>query len=88
MPLNPALVKPEILYPPVPRQPLTPEEVMRVTEGRHRVWMVLHFTSEYLRETAIMESTLGERFQLQEERVFTENDPVTVALYSRAEGAR
>jgi hypothetical protein len=47
MPLKPALVKLEIFYPPVPRQPLSPEEVMRVTEGRHRVWMVLHFTSDY-----------------------------------------
>jgi mannosyltransferase len=76
---------PEILYPPTPGQPLSREEVMNVTNGHKRVWLILHIAVEHPRETAIMESTLGELFQLREKRVFTGEDPITIELYSRVQ---
>lgn len=80
---------PDVLYPPTPpSRAVSREEVRSGISGRERIWLILHFASEHPRESAIIQSTLAETFQLQEQRVFPEKDSITVALYSRAETAR
>ena len=79
---------PEVLYPPTPGQPVSRDEVRKVTGGRDRVWLILHLASDRPRESSIIQSTLTETFQLQEQRIFPAEDSITVALYKRSETAR
>jgi mannosyltransferase len=76
---------PDVVYPPDPRRPVSPDEISSDTVGRQRVWLLLHDEEEKPDELATVESTLaGERFQPQEKRVFPGNIPITVVRYDRA----
>jgi uncharacterized membrane protein len=78
---------PDILYPPEPRQPVSAAEIRSVTSGRERIWLVLHIEAVDPRASAIIQSTLAEKYQLLEKRDFAGEDLITVALYGRAHGS-
>ncbi len=64
-------IAPDVLYPPDPWEPLNREEVMHVTGGRERVWLILHNESFHFKELAIIQSTLADtQFRPLEKRVF------------------
>jgi mannosyltransferase len=74
---------PDVLYPRDPWEPLSRQEVEKVTSGRLRVWLVLHNESFDASEETTIESTLNEKYKLAGERVFSgESVPITVELYS------
>lgn len=76
---------PSVLYPSSTGQPISRDEVRAVTRGRERVWLVLHFASDHPQELSIIQSTIAEGFQLEEQHVFTAGDPITIALYRRSD---
>jgi mannosyltransferase len=79
---------PDVLYPSATGQPLSRDEVRAVTRGRERVWLVLHFASDHPQELSIIQSTIAEGFQLEEQHVFTAGDPITILLYRHSGASR
>ena len=74
---------PDVLYPADPWEPLSREEVEKVTSGRQRVWLILHNEKFDPSETTTIESTLDENFKVVDEHVFSgEAIPITVKLYT------
>lgn len=77
---------PDVLYPGVP---LNEDELRQVTNGRKRVWLIMHLAlpvpgvAGHPREVSLIQSTLADTFQLVDKRVFPGEGPITVALYSR-----
>ena len=80
------IAAPDVLYPPEPRQPISRAEVRSVTSGRERVWLILHIEGIDPQASAIIQSTLAEKYQLLEKHEFSGEDLITVALYNRARG--
>jgi hypothetical protein len=74
---------PDVLYPPDPRRPVSHDELSSDTDGRERVWLVLHDEKEKPDELALVQSTLAEKLLPQEKRVFPGEIPITVVLYNR-----
>lgn len=79
---------PIVLYPSEARHPVSRDEVLRVTNGRPRVWLILCNESVNPQATAIMQSSMSEQFQKVDSRVFAGEDPITVTLYSRLDADR
>jgi len=79
---------PDVLYPPLLWKPVSREEVIQVSGARRRLWLILSDESDDPKALATIESTLAEGFQQQEKHVFTGEEPLTVALYSRPSGPR
>jgi mannosyltransferase len=75
---------PDVLYPPVPWQPVTRSEVEQVTFGRERVWLILHIDSINPQASANIQSTLNETYRVVDKHEFPGEDLITVALYNRA----
>jgi hypothetical protein len=74
---------PDVLYPADPWEPLSREEVEKVTSGRQRVWLILHNEKFDPVEATTIESTLDESFKMVDEHVFSgEAIPITVELYT------
>jgi hypothetical protein len=81
-----ATLAPDVLYPPDPWQPMTRGEIANVTDGRQRVWLVLHNESSHHRELALIQSTLSEiGFRPLEKSVFSGDPSIVIALYSRGQ---
>lgn len=76
-------VIPQVLYPPNPRRPVSHQELQSDTEGRDRVWLILHDEKRSPNELALVQSALAERLQPRETRTFPGEIPITVMLYSR-----
>lgn len=72
---------PDIWYPPVESPPLTREEVIQVTSGRKRVWLILFLVYVHPGRLAVVDSTLDQNFHLLEKQVVPGEKPVTVDLY-------
>lgn len=79
---------PVVLYPSEPRHPVSRDEVLRVTNGRPRVWLILCSQSVNPQAAATMQSTVSEQFQKLDSHVFAGEDPITVTLYSRPAAGR
>jgi mannosyltransferase len=79
---------PSVLYPSEPRHPVSRAEMLRVTKGRPRVWLIFCNESVNPQAAAIMQSTMSEQFQKIDSRVFAGEDPITVILYSRPDPRR
>ena len=79
---------PVVLYPSEPRHPVSHDEVLRVTNGRPRVWLILCNQSVNPQAAATMQSTVSEQFQKLDSHVFAGEDPITVTLYSRPAAGR
>jgi len=75
---------PDILYPPMPWRPISRAELEGDISGRKRVWLVLHIESMNPEKSAIVQSTIGERLQLQEKKLFPGEDLITVELFTEA----
>jgi mannosyltransferase len=81
-----ATMAPDVLYPPDPWEPLSREEIMHVTSGRKRVWLILHNESFNPKDSAVIQSTLTDTsFRSLEKHVFAGDPSITVALYGRAQ---
>ena len=74
---------PDVLYPSDPRRPINHYEVTSDPVGRERVWLLLHGEKDRPDELAVLQSTLGERFQPQEMITFPGKIWITVVLYVR-----
>lgn len=79
---------PDVLYPTVPPQPVSSDEVRQVTSGRERIWLILHIDSINPKASAIIQSTLAEQYRLVEKREFPGEDLITVDLYRRTTAGR
>lgn len=78
-------VAPDILYPPISGwRPVSRAELEGDISGRKRVWLILHIESMDPEKSAVIQSTLAERLQLQEKRLFPGEDLITVELFSQA----
>jgi uncharacterized membrane protein len=80
---HPLVHAPTVLYPSVPRYPVSRDEVLHVTNGRRRVWLILCNASVNPQAAATVQSSLEDRFQRIDSRVFPGEDPITVSLYRR-----
>jgi 4-amino-4-deoxy-L-arabinose transferase-like glycosyltransferase len=78
-----AIAAPEVLYPPVPWQPVTHAEVQQVTSGHERVWLILHIDMINPPASSTIQSTLGETYRVVDKHEFPGEDLITVALYNR-----
>jgi len=78
-----AISAPDVLYPPLPWQPVTRAEVQQVTSGHERVWLILHIDSINPQSSATIQSTLAETYQVVDKHEFPGEDLITVALYDR-----
>jgi mannosyltransferase len=78
-----AIAVPDILYPPLPWEPVTRAEIQQVTSGHERVWLILHIDSINPQASATIQSTLGETYQMVDKHEFPGEDLITVALYDR-----
>ena len=67
-----------------PWRPVSRAELEGDISGRKRVWLILHIESMDPEKSAIIQSTLAERLQLQEKRMFPGEDLITVELFSQA----
>jgi hypothetical protein len=76
------------LYPPDPRRPISRDEITSDIAGRQRIWLLLHDEKGKPSELAEVQSTIGEQFQAGEKQVFPGEIPITVVLYTRAQGAK
>ena len=74
---------PVVLYPSVQRRPVSHEEMLRVTAGRQRVWLILCNEFVNPQTAATVQSSLQEQFQRMDTHTFTGEDPITIALYTR-----
>jgi hypothetical protein len=74
---------PDVLYPPIPWQPVSRAEVQHVISGRERVWLILHIDSINPQASATIQSTLGETYRVVDKHEFPGEDLITVALYDR-----
>jgi mannosyltransferase len=72
---------PDVLYPPLPWQPVTRGEIEQVTSGHERVWLILHIDSINPQASATIQSTLGETYRIVDKQEFPGEDLITVALY-------
>lgn len=79
---------PSVLYPTEPRRPVSRDEVLRVTKGWPRVWLIFCNESVNPQAAATMQSSMSEQFQNVDSRVFAGEDPITVTLYSRPDAGR
>jgi mannosyltransferase len=83
-----AAAAPEILFPSALGRPLSREEVRSDIYSRKRVWLILHMNSDSPALTELIQSTLAEKLQLQEENIFPSGDAITVALYAQPQTSR
>lgn len=83
-----SILAPSVLYPTEPRHPVSRDEVLRVTKGRPRVWLIFCNESVNPQAAATMQSTMSEQFQKVDSGVFAGEDPITVTLYSRPDPDR
>jgi mannosyltransferase len=75
---------PDVLYPPYDAaRPVSRGEIGTDTAGRARIWLLLHDEHDKPNELAVVRSALAETLQLQSERAFPGEIPITVALYGR-----
>jgi mannosyltransferase len=75
---------PPVLYPTVPPQPASSDQIQRLTGDRTRVWLILCNQSVAPETATMIQSTLEKHFLRRESRMFPGEDPITVLLYSRA----
>ena len=73
---------PDVLYPPAVSRDQIRAELRRLTSGRQRVWFVLHIEVVDPRASAIIQSTLAEKFHIVDKHEFPGEDLITVFLYS------
>jgi hypothetical protein len=78
---------PDVLYPPTPWRPVSRAEVEGDISGRKRVWLILHIESADPEKAALVQSTLGERLQLQDTKLFPGEDLITVELFGEGSTA-
>jgi hypothetical protein len=83
-----ATLAPDVLYPPVPWQPVTRSEIQQVAAGHERVWLILHIDSINPQASADIQSTLGETYTVTDKHEFPGEDLITVALYNRTPAKR
>ncbi len=72
---------PDVLFPLDSRRPVSHDELTNDTAGRQRVWLILHDERDKPDELAVIQSTLGERFQPQETLAFPGKIWITVVRY-------
>jgi hypothetical protein len=75
---------PDVLYPPSVTRSQISTQLRQLTSGRERIWFILHIEVIDPQASAIIQSTLAERYRLVDKRDFPGEDLITVALYSRA----
>ncbi len=78
-----AISAPDVLYPPLPWQPVTRAEIQQVTSGHERVWLILHIDSINPQSSTTIQSALAETYHVVDKREFPGEDLITVALYDR-----
>ena len=79
---------PDILYPPIPWRPLTRTEMEGDIQGRKRVWVILHIEFMDPKKLAIVQSTIGDKLQMQDKQEFPGEDLITVELFGQPAAAQ
>jgi hypothetical protein len=79
---------PDVLYPPAVAHSLISADLRQQTSGRERVWFIRHIEVIDPQASAIIETTLSDRYRLVEKHQFPGEDLITVALYSAAPSDR
>ena len=74
---------PDVLYPPAVVRSEIAADLRQLTAGRERVWFIEHIEVIDPKAAAIIQSTLGEKFQVVDKHDFPGEDLITVALYTR-----